>query len=65
MKLSTKEFAERVGLTRPRINQMIQNGEIDAEKLGRDFFIDEKFVEIIRNRPERRGRPKKIKEVTI
>lgn len=59
-KLTTKELAAEVGLTYVRINQMIQSGEIEAEKIGRDYLIDEKYIEIIRNRPERRGRkPKK------
>ena len=63
-KLSTNELANAVGLTRIRINQMIQSGEIEAEKLGRDYFVDEKYIQIIENRPERRGRKPKKSEVT-
>ena len=58
-KLTTIEFAEAVGLTDIRIRQMITRGELAAEKKGRDWHIDAKFVNSILNRPERRGRPKK------
>jgi hypothetical protein len=57
--LTTAAFAERVGLTAKRVHQLITGGVIVAEKLGRDWVIDEKYVEIIKNRPENRGRPKK------
>ena len=56
MLLTTKEMADEVGLTTGRINQMIWNGEIEAQKRGRDYLIDDKYIEIIRNRPERRGK---------
>lgn len=56
MLLTTKELADQVGLTTGRINQMIWTGEIIAEKRGRDYLIDEKYIEIIKNRPEKRGK---------
>ena len=55
-KITTKELATQVDLSDIRIRQMILSGEIKAEKFGRDYMIDEKFIEVIRNRPERRGR---------
>ena len=58
-KITTIEFAERIGLTYGRVHQFIRSGEIVAEKIGRDYLIDEKFLEIIRTRPERRGRKPK------
>lgn len=65
-KFTTKEFAEKVGLTHGRIVQLILEKTIEAEKLGRDYFIDESYVEIIKNRPERRGRrPKKVAKGVI
>ena len=60
-KLTTKELAFEVGLTYVRINQMIQSGVIEAEKIGRDYIIEEKYIQIIKNRPERRGRKPKNK----
>ena len=56
MLLTTKELADRVNLTPGRINQMIWSGEIEAEKRGRDYLIDDKYIEIIKNRPEKRGK---------
>jgi hypothetical protein len=55
-KITTIEFAEKVDLTAPRIRQLILLGIIEAEKFGRDYMIDEKYIEVIKNRPERRGR---------
>ncbi len=55
-KITTIEFAERVDLTAPRIRQLIMMGVIEAEKFGRDYMIDVKYIEVIKNRPERRGR---------
>lgn len=40
-KLTTIELAEEVGLSDIRIRQMILSGEIQAEKFGRDYMIDE------------------------
>lgn len=57
--LTTKEVAEKVGLTYVRINQLIKSGFLPAEKRGRDYFIRESDIEIINQRPERRGRKKK------
>lgn len=56
--LSTIELAEIIKVTPFRIRQMIYDGTIKAEKIGRDWIIDAKYIEIIRNRPERRGRKK-------
>lgn len=58
-KLTTKEIAEQVNLSPIRIVQLIQKGFIEAEKFGRDYIVDSKYIEIILSRPERRGRPKK------
>jgi excisionase family DNA binding protein len=58
--LTTKEVAERVGLTYVRINQLIKDGTLPAEKRGRDYFIKESDIEIILQRPETRGRKKSL-----
>ncbi len=57
-KITTKELASAVELSDIRIRQMILSGEIHAEKFGRDYMIDVEYIEIIKNRPERRGRKK-------
>jgi excisionase family DNA binding protein len=58
--LTTKEAAEKLGVTYVRVNQLIKGGELPAEKYGRDYMIDEDHLEAIRNKPETRGRPKKV-----
>jgi hypothetical protein len=58
-KITTKELAGEVELSDIRIRQMILRGDIKAEKFGRDYMIDAEYIEIIRNRPERRGRKHK------
>lgn len=57
--MTTKEFAERVEMSRGRVIQLIWDGTISAEKLGRDWVIDEKYIDIVLSRPENRGRRKK------
>ena len=61
-KLTTVELGKEVGLTHNRINQMIADGEIEAEKFGGIWVIDEKYIEIIKNRPEKRGRKPKASQ---
>lgn len=56
MMLSTNEIAKRVNLTRARITQMIRDNIITAEKIGRDWVINENQIKIIQNLPENRGR---------
>ena len=58
--LTTKEVAARVGLTYVRINQLIKEGILPAEKRGRDYFIRESDIGLIIGRPETRGRKKKL-----
>ncbi len=55
-KLTTKEFAIAVNLSIIRVQQLIRENTINAEKRGRDYFIDPKYIDIIKNRPERRER---------
>jgi excisionase family DNA binding protein len=56
--LSTIEFAEMMNVTPFRVRQMIYDGSIKAEKIGRDWVINAKYVDVIKNRPERSGRKK-------
>ncbi len=41
-KLTTKEFAIAVNLSIIRVQQLIRENTIIAEKRGRDYFIDPK-----------------------
>jgi excisionase family DNA binding protein len=55
--LTTSETAKRLGVTVGRIHQLIQEGRLPAEKMGRDYFIDSKDLKLVKNRKP--GRPKK------
>lgn len=56
MKLSTTQVAERVNLSRARIAQLIRDKIIIAEKIGRDWIIDEDQIPVIENLPDNRGK---------
>jgi excisionase family DNA binding protein len=56
MKYTTNEVAARVGLTRQRVAQLIQEGRINAERYGRVWVIDEDQISVIENLPENRGK---------
>jgi len=54
--LTTKEAAEKLGVTVRRVQAMITNGKLAAQKLGRDYVIDEAELESVKER--KIGRPK-------
>ena len=43
--LSTKEASEKLGVSIRRVQQMITEGTLPANKVGRDFIILEKDLE--------------------
>jgi len=53
--LTTKEAAERLGVTVPRVHTFIKEGRLPAEKMGRDLFIKEADLKLLENR--KTGRP--------
>jgi excisionase family DNA binding protein len=55
--LTTKEAAERLGITPRRVLAMIQAEQLPAEKFGRDYLIKEKDLKLVEDR--RVGRPRK------
>jgi excisionase family DNA binding protein len=55
--LTTKEVAERLGVTVTRVQQLIGEGKLPAEKMGRDYFIKEDDLKLVAER--KRGRPRK------
>ncbi len=55
--LTTSEVAERFGVTRWRINQLIQSSKLKAEKFGQIYLINEKDLEAVKKRQV--GRPPK------
>ena len=59
--LTTKEVAEKLGVSVLRVQQLIWNGRLPAEKLGRDYVIKEDDIKLVADRKP--GRPRKPKEV--
>ena len=56
--LTTKEVAERLGVSLPRVHSFIKDGRLPAEKRGRDYFIKESDLKLIEDRKP--GRPPKV-----
>lgn len=55
--LTTKETAEKLGISTGRVRQMVLAGQLQAEKFGRDLMINEAGLENVSDR--KAGRPKK------
>jgi excisionase family DNA binding protein len=55
--LTTKEVAARLGISVMRVQQLIWDGRLPAEKMGRDYFIKEDDLKLVADRKP--GRPKK------
>ncbi len=60
MMLTTKEAAQRLGLkTTSAVRQFILAGRLQAEKRGRDWWIEENEIERFEKEPRKVGKPKK------
>ena len=60
--LTTKQVAEKLGISDARVRQMILEGIIqNAEKFGRENVIPESEVKRLANIDRKPGRPAKIK----
>lgn len=58
--ISTKQAAERLGISALRVQQLIRAGRLKAQKIGRDYVIDAAdLTEVMERKP---GRPVKNKE---
>ncbi len=57
--LTTTQTAERLNVSQTRVRQMIIEGIIKAEKVGRDNFISESEVKRLEGLHRKAGRPKK------
>ena len=57
--LSVAEAAEKLGVTRGRVNQLITNKRLPAQRIGRAFAIREDELKLVENRQV--GRPPKGK----
>ena len=59
--LTTKQAAEKLGVSVGRVQQLVAEKRLPSVKIGRDRFILEKDLELVRER-KRTGRPPKQKE---
>ncbi len=57
--LSVIEAAEKLGVSRIRVNQFIDEGRLPAQKVGRSYVIKESDLELVKDR--KTGRPPKSK----
>lgn len=48
--LTTKEAAERLGVTPARVRQLVIAGSLPAEKFGRDLMIKESDLQLVQVR---------------
>lgn len=55
--LTTAEVAERLGVHRTRVNVLIKEGRLPAQRFGRAFLVQEKDLHLVSERPV--GRPPK------
>jgi len=58
--LSVIEAAEKLGVSRWRVNQFIDDGRLPAKKVGRSYVILESDLQLVENRQT--GRPPKNKD---
>jgi excisionase family DNA binding protein len=56
-RMTVKQAADELGVSVPRVHQLIQEERLPAEKLGRDWIIESGDLEKVKDRPT--GRPKK------
>ncbi len=59
--LNTTAAAEKLKISAIRVRQLIREGRLPAQKVGRDYIIQEKDLKLIENRQN--GRPVKDKSV--
>jgi excisionase family DNA binding protein len=58
--LTTPEAAERLGITLARVQQLIWKGRLPAQKIGRDYVINEDDLKLVAERkPGRPAKPSK------
>jgi excisionase family DNA binding protein len=60
MKISTAQAAEILKVTQRRVIALIEQGKLPAEKFANVYMIDEKDLELVKER--KAGRPPKAKD---
>jgi excisionase family DNA binding protein len=61
--ISTKDAAEKLGVSVRRVQAMITSGRLPAEKIGRDHLIRESDLKLVADRKP--GRPKRTPQVVF
>jgi excisionase family DNA binding protein len=61
--LTTKEAAARLGISVMRVQQLIWDGRLPAEKIGRDYVIKEDDLKLVADRKP--GRPRKEQSAPV
>lgn len=59
--LTTKEVAEKLNISRRQVQTLIQQEKLPATKKGRDWFVKEQDLELVKER-KKTGRPPKDKD---
>jgi len=60
--MTTKEAAEKIGISPATVRQQILVGRLTATKMGRDWFIEEAELERYRREHQQNGRSTRWKE---
>ena len=55
---TTKEAAQRLGISMRRVNALIASGDLEAQRFGRSWMLDERSVHERAERGRTAGRPK-------
>jgi excisionase family DNA binding protein len=55
--LTTSEVADRLGVHRSRVNVLIKEGRLPAQRFGKVLLVEEKDLKLVENRKP--GRPPK------
>jgi len=58
--ISSKEAAEKLGISLRRVQALITSGKLPAQKIGNSYVVQEKDLALVRERTPGRP-PKKIK----
>jgi excisionase family DNA binding protein len=59
--LTTRETAEKLGVSEGRVRQLIAENRLPTTKIGNSNLIKESDLELVRER-KRTGRPPKVKD---
>lgn len=60
--LSATEAGERLGVTANRVRALIAAGRLPAQKIGRDYVINERDLRLVQNRKPGRPRTTTVKK---